>query len=312
MTKSRNTHPKVPPTPVVAAELQRAYQFFNERLFEGVLPACLITLQRERLTFGYFSRKRFVSHDGNEMCHEIAMNPSYFATRSIKETLSTLVHEAVHCLQEQIGTPGRHGYHNREWVAFMEMVGLIPSDTGAEGGKKVGDKISHYILEGGRFDKAADDLMDEHFVLSWLDRFPMAVPRGMHLPAEYEGPTEEELSKPLPTPVDVEDDGKLELEGQGSLPAAASPSMKVAVAVLSKPDPAEMPEAQYRGAAARIEWPKDRAEKATRCKYQCPQCKAAVWGRFNLDIRCGHCHGVQYQVSAESRPYGAGRFTKTA
>lgn len=311
MSRKRRTNPTEPPTPVVAAELQKAYQFFNDRLFEGVLPACLITLQRERLTFGYFSRNRFVRYDGNEICHEIAMNPSYFATRSIKDSLATLVHEAVHCLQAEIGIPGRHGYHNKEWVAMMEATGLIPSDTGAEGGKKVGDKVSHYILKGGRFDRAADDLLDEHFVLSWLDRFPMAVPQGMFIPSEYQAPTDEELSEPLVPGLLSEETSPDQEEEVASVAAGLSVPVKVDVVSLTKPDPREMPEAQFRGAAGRIAWPTDRAGKATRCKYRCPQCHAQVWGKSDLDIRCGRCHGVQYEISAESRPYGAGRLSKS-
>lgn len=36
------------PTQETYDELQRAYEFFNQRLFESALPPCLITLQREK------------------------------------------------------------------------------------------------------------------------------------------------------------------------------------------------------------------------------------------------------------------------
>lgn len=84
------------PTIETYNELQTAYDFFNTRLFSGDLPPCLITLQREKRTYGYFSSKRFVGSKSGQMVDEIAMNPSYFAIRSIEETLSTLVHEMVH------------------------------------------------------------------------------------------------------------------------------------------------------------------------------------------------------------------------
>ena len=32
---------------------------------------------------------------------------------------------------------------------MMRAVGLIPSDTGAPGGRQVGQRVSHYIEEGG-------------------------------------------------------------------------------------------------------------------------------------------------------------------
>jgi predicted SprT family Zn-dependent metalloprotease len=80
---------------------------------------------------------------------EIAMNPVYFSIRTIKATLSTLVHEMVHQWQFHFGEPGRRGYHNKQWAARMERVGLMPSDTGEPGGRKVGQSMTHYIIAGG-------------------------------------------------------------------------------------------------------------------------------------------------------------------
>lgn len=54
-------HPNMArPTLETYSELQQAYDFFNCELFNGVLPQCLVTLQREKRCQGYFSRKRFV------------------------------------------------------------------------------------------------------------------------------------------------------------------------------------------------------------------------------------------------------------
>ncbi|MGN4955129.1 hypothetical protein ACTG22_21335 [Aeromonas caviae] len=66
------------PTLQAYDELQRAYDHFNNELFDGVLPDCLITLQREKQTYGYFSPERFVNSQGTRT-DEIAMNPAYFA-----------------------------------------------------------------------------------------------------------------------------------------------------------------------------------------------------------------------------------------
>lgn len=68
-------------------ELQTAYDFFNTRLFDGGLPPCLITLQREKRTYGYFSSKRFVGSKSGQMVDEIAMNPSYFAIQGGAATI---------------------------------------------------------------------------------------------------------------------------------------------------------------------------------------------------------------------------------
>jgi predicted SprT family Zn-dependent metalloprotease len=164
------------PTPETYAELQAAFDHFNQVLFDGALPPCLITLQRERNTDGYYSNSRFVGRASGELVDEIAMNPAYFAIRPIRETLQTLVHEMVHQWQAHFGKPGRGRYHNREWADKMEAIGLMPSDTGAPGGRRTGDYMSDYVIKGGAFDRAARDLMTRAFTLSWLDRFPPQEP----------------------------------------------------------------------------------------------------------------------------------------
>lgn len=150
------------PTTRAYSGLTGAYVFFNERLFSGRLPPCLITLQRRNRTYGYFAGDRFGARDGAEIVDEIALNPSYFAACSIADILSTLVHEMVHLQQKQFGTPSRRGYHNLEWGRMMRAVGLVPSATGLPGGKETGQSVSHYIEEGGRFARACAELLDLH------------------------------------------------------------------------------------------------------------------------------------------------------
>lgn len=60
----------------------------------------------------------------------------------------------VHLWQHHFGKPTRSGYHNREWANKMESIGLIPGDTGEEGGKQTGQKMTHYIEDGGKYEKA--------------------------------------------------------------------------------------------------------------------------------------------------------------
>jgi predicted SprT family Zn-dependent metalloprotease len=157
-------------------ELQKAFSHFNEGLFENKLPACLITLQRQKNTYGYFSPERFVSSETGECIDEVALNPSWFVVRTVPQTLSTLAHEMVHLWQYHFGDPGRRAYHNREWADRMESIGLMPSNTGKPGGRRVGEKMTHYILEDGPFDRACRELMTREFTLSWLDRFPPQPP----------------------------------------------------------------------------------------------------------------------------------------
>lgn len=161
------------PTPTAQnyAELQLAYDHFNQALFEGSLPACLITLQREKKTCGYFSSERFADLDG-QTTDEIALNPAYFAVVPLVETMQTLVHEMVHLWQAHFGDPGRGRYHNAEWADKMEAIGLMPSSTGKPGGKRTGDRMADYAIEDGPFLKACAELMTKNFRLSWYDRYP--------------------------------------------------------------------------------------------------------------------------------------------
>ena len=84
------------PTAKTYAALNRAFDFFNARLFGGELPACLVTLQRKNKAYGYFAGGRFGSKDGAEITDEIALNPSHFKSRTDEQSLSTLAHEMAH------------------------------------------------------------------------------------------------------------------------------------------------------------------------------------------------------------------------
>lgn len=103
------------PTKRTYLNLSRVYDFFNTRLFEGQLPPCLITMQRHKGAYGYFSGDRWASADNpQEVTDEIALNPAHFAQRTTEEVFSTLAHEMVHLWQHHFGKPSRASYHNRE------------------------------------------------------------------------------------------------------------------------------------------------------------------------------------------------------
>lgn len=165
------SEPSATPTAEAYGELQDAYDYYNRALFSDQLPACLITLQRRsRRTLGYFSHSRFRSlRDGRAVTDEIALNPVHFERRAVSDVLSTLAHEMVHLWQAHFGTPSRSRYHNKEWAARMESVGLMPSNTGKPGGKRTGQQMTHYVIAGGRFEKATAILLGNGFRLSWAD-----------------------------------------------------------------------------------------------------------------------------------------------
>jgi hypothetical protein len=124
---------------------QTGYDFFNDELFDARLPPCIFTLQRRsKCTLGYFAPDRFANSAG-KTADEIAINPRYLKHRPFVEVMSTLVHEMVHLWQHHFGRPSRPRYHNREWAGEMLRLGLRPSDTGAPGGRMVGQRVSHYI-----------------------------------------------------------------------------------------------------------------------------------------------------------------------
>ena len=158
------------PTREAYSELQEAYDFFNKSLFNGRLPFCLITLQRQSRSYGYYSPKRF-AHTSmkKQKTDEIAINPEHINAKDVSKVLSTLVHEMVHLEQQHFGTPSRAGYHNTEFAAMMERVGLVTSDTGKLGGKRTGQNMSHYIKAEGPFDQACCKLLAKGFQISWGD-----------------------------------------------------------------------------------------------------------------------------------------------
>jgi hypothetical protein len=149
--------------PITEAEyngLQQAYEFMNARLFGGELPNLLITLQRQANSKGYFHADRFSWRDGaeTEHQHELALNPDAFTGRSDEQIISTLVHEQVHCWEVLHGTAPKRHYHNKVWAAKMIAIGLMPSHTGAVGGKITGVNMSHYIIPDGLFARTFAEL----------------------------------------------------------------------------------------------------------------------------------------------------------
>lgn len=163
------------PTVQAYAELQAAFDHYNAQLFDGTLPFCLITMQREARTYGYFSSERFVHRHDKSKTDEIAINPAFFAVVPLLEVLQTLVHEMAHAWQFHHGKPGRRGYHNKEWADKMEAIGLMPSSTGRPGGARTGEKMADYPIPGGPFLAATNELLTRDFTVSWVDRFPVRV-----------------------------------------------------------------------------------------------------------------------------------------
>lgn len=319
------TPPGHNPTEQTYIELKRAFDHFNAALFDGSLPGCLITLQRQHDTFSYFSPNQFVNGSGTgEMAHEIALNPAYFAIRPIEDTLASLVTEMVSHKQLISGSPGRKRYRNREWADMMESVGLMPSDTWEPGGRRVGEKVGCYVIEGGAFDTACAHLVDEAYRLSWLDRFPPSELRPgkqafsltddalddepglagqFASAAEVAGPAMllehdsagagELLAGELPSGMASALDLDAELsvgddEPSDLTPAAPAPAQQ---ATPESHAPKAKPSSTVNLAALQalgVE-PQTRRTGSTREKYSCPNCEVNVWGKPGLQIGCYSC-----------------------
>jgi hypothetical protein len=164
----------VKPTREAYGELDACYAFFNERLFKGRLPGAILTFRRNRRSRGFFSPRRFVNGNG-VIVDEIALNPEYFLIRPVESILSTLAHEQAH--QDIFHHDPKNAgskYHSRAWADLMIAIGLHPSDTGMPGGRETGEKVSHYIVDGGPFIKAVREWLETSAGISWFDRFPVA------------------------------------------------------------------------------------------------------------------------------------------
>jgi predicted SprT family Zn-dependent metalloprotease len=160
---------KFGPTREQFAAYEKMFGFFNTRLFRSELPACLLNFSRRRRSNGFFAPQRW--ENGREVRHEISINPSTLKNREPIQVASTLVHEMVHLWQAEYGQPSRAGYHNREWAMKMEEVGLVPSTTGDAKGRKVGQRMTHYVADGGPFERAFQ-AMPAEFLLPWACEEP--------------------------------------------------------------------------------------------------------------------------------------------
>jgi len=128
--------------------LDDLYRYYNMELFNSGLSDCIVNMSRHSNSYGFFAARRWRSgeNETGKIVHEISLNPDYL-DRPFADWHSTLVHEMCHLWQQDYGHPSR-AYHNKEWAAKMEEVGLIPSDTGQPGGNTAPG--SKHQLEGSR------------------------------------------------------------------------------------------------------------------------------------------------------------------
>lgn len=177
----KNTTTSNNPTQQFYELLQHAYDFFNKSLFANErLSNCLITVQRERNTMGYFSPNRWENDFGKKV-HEISLNPAYFAEHKVIEIFQTLTHEMCHVWQHeytQLKKASLRTYHNKEWSNKMIEIGLMPTD---KNGKRTGQKIWDEPIRGGLFEESCEALVRNGFTVKWIDRMPAIKKFDSHL-----------------------------------------------------------------------------------------------------------------------------------
>lgn len=164
---------KQAPTVKQAGTYQGLFEYFNRELFGGELPACFLNFSRLSKSYGFFQANVWQDSTAanvvaGDCLHEISLNPD-FLFRPAREALSTLVHEMAHLWQEYHGSPPRKCYHDREFAAKMEAIGLMTSNTGAPGGKRTGQHMTHYVIDGGRYAEAFDAIPAD-LLLPWRTR----------------------------------------------------------------------------------------------------------------------------------------------
>jgi len=165
----------VSPDPTREAYLHWAerYDYYNKRLFGGVLPKAIIVLRRMPKTAGYFLRNSMDNRSG-AVVHEIALNPTLFKLLGDREADQTMVHEQTHLWRfvfgprGKNGKPGAAGYHDRHWADKMEAVGLKPFNT-RDPSKRTGYSVSDRVIDGGPFDIAHRELAIAGTLIDWRD-----------------------------------------------------------------------------------------------------------------------------------------------
>ncbi|MGH1433810.1 MAG: SprT-like domain-containing protein [Lewinella sp.] len=198
MNKKTKNSPLPTPTEEQFQALNRAYQYFNSKLFDGLLPGCILNFSRKKNTHGFMAPERWRRVGEEEYStHEISLTPLTLYRKPI-EVFSTLVHEQVHLWQWEFGSPSRNGYHNTEWANKMEQVGLMPSSTGKPGGKRTGQGMTHYIIPGGLYETYFKE-MPQKFTLPFAslegDLFKRLISGGVEGKGETEDPRTARLKK---------------------------------------------------------------------------------------------------------------------
>lgn len=227
---------------------QFIYEHYNTTLYNGELPNCMFVIVRKRNTFGYFIPERWVN-DQKIKSDEIAINPLMFGSYPLIEILKTIVHEMCHLWQFHFGEASVRTYHNKQWGDKLQSIGLMPSNTGLEGGKKTGQQMMEYIINDGPFIKQTNLLIESKiFKKLWYDRF-------MNAPIIMES-LEENPSDGL----------QIEIIDRRTIDSEIRQELINNITT----------EGVFN-------------QKKKKIKYSCSSCYTNVWGKPDINIKCNDC-----------------------
>lgn len=108
-------------------ELYRAFDFFNKKFTDGMLPKVIITIQEagRRNATGWFGNKFWTDNTCGQGVSEINLSAEWLS-RNPDDILETLLHEMAHLYNAVHGvrdcTSGQ--YHNKHFKRAAEMFGL--------------------------------------------------------------------------------------------------------------------------------------------------------------------------------------------
>jgi len=146
----------------------KAFDFFNEKLFDNALPRPMLIFSRsKKIIGGMFTPHVWEDTDGNDQSiHEIALNCNLMSyDEDLSDMLGILVHEMCHLWQWEYGNPSRNGYHNKEWSNKAKEIGLnvwaVDKHGNKQENKETGQSISTDRVEGGPFDESLKELPED-------------------------------------------------------------------------------------------------------------------------------------------------------
>ena len=155
------------PNAQLSTTFLQTYEILNRALWAGKLPAnVMFVVNCRRGVAGHYVPDRWSSSDG-QTAHEIAFDGNRLRQNDGLHFLGVFAHECTHLWQYIYGTPGKYGYHNKEFAVEARRVGLETIDLSGDGGKDTGVRVSAKIIERGALDQLYQRMVAAGFEVTW-------------------------------------------------------------------------------------------------------------------------------------------------